>query len=221
MYIPDGGAHGSTAEILRTNSFVSVLPLLYVRDEALRLALLAVGTAAMGKGKNLYGQGLQEMGRALRDEKRARSEALLVAPRFMGMFEILFGANVDPNLQARSWRSHAEGELALMKSRGPGAFREGIAHQIFVEGRMVPIIAGVRMRRRTLLNEPEWKTIPRSKHPKTPKDTLLDVLADIPEVMEYADLLSSSSSSSSSSSGVGNDESRRNAIAKCQRLDAE
>lgn len=49
MYIPDGGAHGSTAEILRTNSFVSVLPLLYVRDEALRLALLAVGTAAMGK----------------------------------------------------------------------------------------------------------------------------------------------------------------------------
>lgn len=42
----------------------------------------------MQQGKNLYGQGLQEMGRALRDEKRARSEALLVAPRFMGMFEV-------------------------------------------------------------------------------------------------------------------------------------
>lgn len=100
MYAPNRGTDIYTTKMLRTTGFASVLSILYVRDEALRLALLALGTAMLGKmggdeqlirqGRKLYGRGLEEMGKALGDEKRAKSEALLAVPRIAGMFEVRY-----------------------------------------------------------------------------------------------------------------------------------
>ena len=43
------------------------------------------------------------------------------------------------------------------------------------------------MRKATILNLPEWKTIPWKNKTKAPKDYLLDILAAIPEVLEALD----------------------------------
>lgn len=192
-YLPSDTASSA----INISSFLNVLPILCVRDASLRLALLAVGTAALGQvtgepwmvqqGKTLYSQGLSEFGRALQDTRRKDSEALLAVPRVLGMFEILFGADMAPGVQGRSWRRHAEGELAMMLRRGPAAFSQPIAHDMFVDARMNPIISAVRTRKHCPLNEPEWKTVPWMNREKTAKDSLLDVFASVPDIMMALD----------------------------------
>lgn len=105
----------------------------------------------------------------------------------MALFEILYGAEANTTQQAQSWLSHAEGEIALFVARGPEAFTEDIAHCFFIMGRYRPLIAAVRIRKRTVLNEKRWKTVPWRGRIKTPEDTLLDIMAAVPEVLENVD----------------------------------
>ena len=53
------------------------------------------------------------------------------------------------------------------------------------------IMSGVTDRRRTLFGADEWKTIPWRKEQKTPKDKILDILADVPGHFEDLDTLRS------------------------------
>jgi hypothetical protein len=105
----------------------------------------------------------------------------------MALFEILFGSEEPSGKQAQSWLSHAEGEIALIVARGPEAFTEDAAHSIFVNARWRPLIAACRTRTRSVLNQKRWKTIPWRGRVKTPQDSLLDILAGIPEVFENVD----------------------------------
>jgi hypothetical protein len=105
----------------------------------------------------------------------------------MALFEILYGAEANTTHQAQSWLSHAEGETALFNAHGPEAFAEDVAHSFFVMGRYRPLIAAVRTRKRTVLNEERWKTAPWKGRTKTPEDTLLDIMAAVPEALENVD----------------------------------
>jgi hypothetical protein len=105
----------------------------------------------------------------------------------MALFEILFGAEANTSKQAQSWLSHAEGEIALIVARGPEAFTEDTAHAIFVNARWRPLIASVRIRKRSVLNEHAWKTIPWRGRVKTAQDSILDILAGVPEALENVD----------------------------------
>jgi hypothetical protein len=68
------------------------------RENALRTAVLAIGLVALGKekqnkefieqGRIFYGQALRELGVALQDPYRRRSEALLVVPQLLGLYEV-------------------------------------------------------------------------------------------------------------------------------------
>ncbi|KAF2649819.1 hypothetical protein K491DRAFT_610061 [Lophiostoma macrostomum CBS 122681] len=200
-YAPSALKTSSAAAFSSANKFPDLLPALYVQDDALRLALLATSSATIGQatgdvwmmeqGKKLYSRALVEMSKAVKDPQRSRSPAVSAVPRVMGLFEILFGSDINLNVQARSWRSHAEGELALMKAKGPRAHADGPAHALFVDGRLNPIIAAIRTRKATVLNTPEWKTLPWTTIPKTPKDSLFDVLAGCPEILELIKTLPS------------------------------
>ncbi|KAF2845208.1 hypothetical protein T440DRAFT_472794 [Plenodomus tracheiphilus IPT5] len=196
MYIPRGEYRASNAD---SQGFVDVLPILVIRDKALQMAVLAIGTAALGRttedpnlnrqGRTLYGQALTETAVALRDPTRANSEAMLLVPRTMALFEILFGAdkNVD---QATGWLSHAIGEMALITSRGPESFsKDDAAHSLFVNARFRLLISAVRTRKATILDTPEWKTLPWGMMPKTPNDTLCDIFCGAPELMEAMELI--------------------------------
>lgn len=200
MYIPRGDMCATNNE---GKEFMNMLPMLTIRDEALQMAVLAIGTAALGKStgdialsqqsKTLYGKALKETAVALRNPTRAKSEAVLAVPRVMALFEILFGAEANSGTQAKSWLSHAEGEAALIISRGPEAYSKNEeAHLLFVNARFRPLIAAVRTRKATILNEEHWKTLPWVGRVKTPNDTLLDILCGIPEILEAVDKLTSS-----------------------------
>ncbi|KAF2124875.1 hypothetical protein P153DRAFT_361038 [Dothidotthia symphoricarpi CBS 119687] len=199
VFIPQN-IHNPHAILAEDNTFMNFLPMLCVHDPALRMAILAVGTAALGKtsndaivlqqGKVLYGKALVEMGRALRDPQRAKSEALLAIPKVMGLFEILFGPDANSGTQARSWLSHAKGELALIIRREPDAYAEDdAAHLLFANARYRPIVAAVRTRKTTVLNEECWRMTPWRNRVKTPNDGLLDVLAGVPELLEDLETL--------------------------------
>ncbi|KAH7128453.1 hypothetical protein B0J11DRAFT_271421 [Dendryphion nanum] len=177
----------------------SILPLLTIRHDALKTTLVAVYAAVTGlthgdkvlteEGKRMYGKGLQGFNRALRNGSIADDDALLAVPRFMGLFEVLFGAGIDVHQQGRSWQAHTAGEVALMEARGPAAFNEGIPHLLFIEGRLAPIISAVALRKATILDSEEWKTLPWKNHTKSAKDSLLDILASTPEILERIDMI--------------------------------
>jgi len=192
LYVPQGHIRNINAE---GRDFVNMTPRLTADDEALRLTVLAIGTVAMAQkttdadlareGRKLYTKALVETRRALQNTVRARSTAVLAIPRIMALFEILFGAEGNSGKQANSWLSHAEGEMALIAARGPNAYSsDDAAHTLFANARFRPLIAAVRTRTRTVLNEPQWKTLPWKGRVKTPNDSLLDIMAEIPEILE-------------------------------------
>ncbi|KAF2683818.1 hypothetical protein K458DRAFT_42760 [Lentithecium fluviatile CBS 122367] len=203
LYAPEQHATAiSRADPSNTFFFTSILSTLYTRDEALRLALLSLGMAMQGtinadeemmrQGRLLYGKGLKEMQQAISDKSRVNNEAILASPRIYAMFEMLFGADDTPTCQSRNWKRHAHGELALMRARGPAFLADGYAHQIFVDGRLVPIFAAIHSRRATLMNEPVWKTMPWGKNSKSPKDLLFDILAEMGGFLENIDAMHAS-----------------------------
>lgn len=221
MYIPHGDIRSTNTE---GKDFVDMLPLLSIRDEALQMAVLAIGTAALGKttnnedlirqGKLLYGKALRETAVAIRNPTRARSEAVFAIPRVMTLFEILFGAEPNSGTQAKSWLSHAEGETAMIVSRGPEAYSESdTAHLLFINARIRPLIAAIRRRKATVLNQKRWKTLPWRGRVKSPNDTLLDVLSGVPEMLEAVDKLACISASEERTEGL-----RIETVAKCWTL---
>ncbi|KAI8221236.1 hypothetical protein K4K55_011151 [Colletotrichum sp. SAR 10_96] len=96
--------------------------------------------------------------------------------------------------QVKSWHNHNLGELALVQQRGPKSFIEGHAHHIFSGVRMHLAIAGCMSRKRSFLSDMAWKTVPWAKTPKTRKDVMLDILTDVPALLEEVDILKSNPS---------------------------
>lgn len=197
MYIPAGIAH---AQNVYAKELATLLPLMNLRDEALQAATLAVGITQLGTttenkaltrhGRILYGKALKETAVALQNPSRASSESLLAVPRVMALFDMLF--SVDPNSynQAKSWLSHAEGELAMILSRGPEAFAsDEIAHTLFTSARGRLLWPAIRDRKPTILNTEAWMTLPWKGRTKTSEDLLMDIFCGIPELLEATDRL--------------------------------
>lgn len=140
-------AHQDAGGALQSvNPFFKLLATLSIHEEALRQTIFAVGLVTLGKGSNdqvvlrkgrtLYGKALQELGVSLQNPHRRTIEALLATTRLMGLYEILYGADGESiSPQARNWMSHAQGEIALIVSRGPEAFTTDTAHLMFTLAR--------------------------------------------------------------------------------------
>ncbi|KAG9191711.1 hypothetical protein G6011_10445 [Alternaria panax] len=197
MYNPEGVIRATNTD---AKEFVSLLPLLSTRDEVLQVAALAVGITQLGitsnnetltrQGRTLYGKALRETAVALQHPARASSESLLVVPRVMALFDMLFGAEPNTTTQAKSWLSHCEGELAMIVSRGPEIFAENdAAHLLFTNARYRLLGPATRGRKPTILSEERWKTIPWKGRIKSSDDVLIDILCGIPELLEAVDKL--------------------------------
>ncbi|KAF1939939.1 hypothetical protein EJ02DRAFT_407614 [Clathrospora elynae] len=197
MYNPKGVVRPTNTDL---RDFVNILPILSTRDEALQMAVLAIGVTQLGittgdhnltlQGKSMYGKALKETAMALRSPTRASSEALLIVPRVMAIFDMLFGTDADTTSQVKSWLSHAEGELALILNRRPEAFADNDeAHLLFTSARYRLLAPAIRGRKATILNNEEWKTIPWKGRIKTPEDILIDIFCGMPELLEAIDKL--------------------------------
>lgn len=112
----------------------------------------------------------------------------------------------DTLTQAKSWMAHSSGELAILVARGPDQYIYGRAHRLFVDGRLHLVskiycrvyvqelialwtISAMRTRKKTVLSDQEWKTTPWNYYGKTPKDKLIDVLVEMPTLLEEFDVL--------------------------------
>ncbi|RMZ70785.1 c6 zinc finger domain [Pyrenophora seminiperda CCB06] len=195
IYNPQGVIRATNAD---AREFVSMLPLLSSRNEALQMAALAVGITQLGvtsddealtrQGRTLYGKALRETAVALRNPIRVASESMLVVPRVMALFDLMFGADPDSTNQAKSWLSHVEGELAMIVNRGPEVFsKSDAAHAIFVHARYRLLWPAFRSRQSTILNQEEWKRLPWKGRAKSSDDSLVDILCGMPELLEAVD----------------------------------
>lgn len=171
---------------------------LFRTEPALRSAILAVSLGTLGEKENcrwMREEGLKAYGRALLEEtvalsspSRVKSDAVLLATKFMNTYEMLFGARTGNLLElAHRWRSHNLGSLAIMEARTPSSAIEGHGHHIFLDSRLFWIIDGIKRRKRTSLSRDDWKTVPWTKHPKSTKDVLLDILVEVPGILEDID----------------------------------
>lgn len=104
----------------------------------------------------------------------------------------------DIQTQAKSWVVHTFGEIAILAARGPEKYIYGHSHRLFIDGRLhlvsytsqdvtyktsnsltLKSILAVHARKKSILGEHRWKSIPWSHYRKTPKDKLLDIFVDI------------------------------------------
>ncbi|KAJ4985744.1 C6 zinc finger domain protein [Stagonosporopsis vannaccii] len=190
---------GSGGALSTKIQFSTLLPALTMGDEALRQMVFAVGLVTLGKGSNnevilrkgrtMYGKALHELGSSLQNPRKQTIEALLATTRLMGLYEILYGADGEDMTQARNWLSHAQGEIALVVSRGPDAFTSDAAHLMFTLARYNCAITGIRSRRAVVFNEEQWKTVPWRGRVKLASDSIIDILLELPTILENLDYL--------------------------------
>ena len=112
-----------------------------------------------------------------------------------------FGAVKTVHSSMASWWRHNDGQLALILLRGPASFCRGAAHELFVDARYNTVrggrvgdaadrrqaLAAITRRKRCPLALPAWKTVPWEAADKSLKDKLIDILVDVPGLMEDVD----------------------------------
>ncbi|KAK4449056.1 hypothetical protein QBC34DRAFT_97714 [Podospora aff. communis PSN243] len=178
---------------------------IFLQSPCLQKSILAVCLASIGKqrqtewmvkeGLQLYGSAVKTLSKALGrlPPSTPPPDSMLVTTRVLAMHEIISGCAIqgDPHMQVSHWPMHKMGELALLTARSPDSFVESPSHEMFVDARFMCTIAAVTVRRATVLSRSDWKTIPWSKAAKSSRDFLVDILVDIPGLLEQLDVIAS------------------------------
>ncbi|EPE10372.1 fungal transcriptional regulatory protein [Ophiostoma piceae UAMH 11346] len=200
-YLPNSSMFPTHAVGFASGGWTNVVQELYRKDPVLHYTLMAncfSAAARIGDSRNMAEQSLRAHGRALHElrlalnhPQKARSDSVFSALRLMIVFSMFFSDRYeeDRKARARGWKEHNAGVLALLRARGPEAHMHGHGHQMFVDCRLALIITSIRLRKKSPLNSHQWMTVPWTHVPKTPKDTLIDILAGLPAVLENVDLL--------------------------------
>ncbi|KAH8697589.1 hypothetical protein BGW36DRAFT_295630 [Talaromyces proteolyticus] len=144
----------------------------------------------VSQGFRRYGVALEYLRQAVGDPSRYTSFDLIESIMVMSLFEFLISENEN------GWISHALGLEKIMALRGPESFKKYPEIIMLQNSRMCIILASILLRRRTILSQPEWKSIPWSLEPqaKSGMQFLVDILADFPELfVEKEDIVSNNS----------------------------
>ncbi|SPO01764.1 uncharacterized protein DNG_04437 [Cephalotrichum gorgonifer] len=165
----------------------------------------------------IYGRALTELTKALQVPKRAEKGSLLAAARLLSIFELFVGSSEQSSvIQSQNWERHVNGELALLRARGPESYIRGDAHSVFTDGRLqYQYMLSAKQRRKLFISDPEWATVPWMETPKTCKDLLLDILLEVPGLLEDYDRMSSCPDAAAKI------DQRDALIAKCWVLDGQ
>ncbi|XWX01515.1 hypothetical protein V2A60_009543 [Cordyceps javanica] len=200
-YLPNGRAFTSRACRLSTGGWTAHMGRLYDAEPTLRLASLAMSASVIGhqnndgqliiKGLQAYSGALQEMTKAVASDSRKLGDGLLAASRLMEFYEILFGndrsAYPDATMHVDGWRGHNDGQMSLVLARGASNLQSGTGHQLFADGRLNMIVGDIAKRQRSTLAAAHWKRVPWKTQDKSIKDKLVDILVDIPGLLEDLD----------------------------------
>ncbi|EAQ93566.1 predicted protein [Chaetomium globosum CBS 148.51] len=188
-YFPSGQPIPSSAARSYTCTWTETARNFDRGDDCLRYALWANCLLVTGKrhgsvwmlreGSRVYGEALANLRNLLTGTRGLGRGTLIATIKLLSMFEA-FSTQENGSMADRvqNWQRHHAGELALIVTRTPAAHIEGEAHHIFSDE---------RVEMRLVLGAPEWKSIPWQKVPKDFKDILVDVLVDMPQLVEEFD----------------------------------
>ncbi|OOQ81906.1 hypothetical protein PEBR_41128 [Penicillium brasilianum] len=135
----------------------------------------------------LYASALQQTRKIITTDNKNGLE-LLSATRIFSFYEALYGSDwADKGEHYRNWSVHNSGDLALMVSKPPNYYRMGVAHRLFVDGRVNLALHALTTRKGSILGQPPWLNDPWEYHPKTSKDMLVDIILEVPSLYEGID----------------------------------
>jgi hypothetical protein len=77
----------------------------------------------------------------------------------------------------------------LVKFRGPHSFRSGVAWAAFQGIRPAIIFSAIQRREATFISSEEWCSIPWQSHAKAPWQRVIDIMGQVPELLENLDEL--------------------------------
>jgi Fungal specific transcription factor domain len=160
---------------------------------ALEKARLAICTARLGrmhgneallrKSLNLYGEGLQELQKALYDPRLMYKDETLGACMCLSSYELMECPAGTPS----AYSLHHHGCARLIQLRGAKAHTSGLGHELFVTFRTQAIMNSLEDHRSTYLSEKAWKTLPWKTTAKKSYDQLLDIVALAPDIFRRTD----------------------------------
>ncbi|KAI0165044.1 hypothetical protein GGR57DRAFT_221950 [Xylariaceae sp. FL1272] len=190
-YLPAYGQASVRPTSTAAHDFVEIAHQLHTSDKGIQHGLLSLSLCARGQTNNgfeAYGRALRRLNTTLRSPGRAQSDSALILCKLLGLFEIHFGSLIpDGFSQSQNWEGHVLGQLAILQARSPYDYQTGQSHALFADGRYAFLMAAIKSRTRCPLNTPEWRTIPWEKHPKSNMHKLLDILADLSEILADID----------------------------------
>lgn len=122
---------------------------IYHQSPLLERAVMALCLGTLGKrlgdrdmteeGMKAYSAALGKMSTVLKHTKSETppNDAMVAATRCLSLYEVFFGTDsTDQQAQALAWHRHRFGELAFLSVRNPESYVDGIAHQMFADGRL-------------------------------------------------------------------------------------
>ena len=85
---------------------------------------------------------------------------------------------------------HGQGLAQLVKLQGPQGFHSGAAWAAFQGVRPAIVFSAIYRRQATFISSEEWCSIPWQLHAKPPWQKAMDIMAQVPELLENFDKLS-------------------------------
>ncbi|PIG88387.1 hypothetical protein AARAC_004642 [Aspergillus arachidicola] len=165
--------------------WMAFTPDLDVDEPSLKSALLALGAARMGrlsKDSRLtrlscesYSQTLRHLQRTIQNGTQGLRDETLASMIGLG------------------WASHTHGALSLVYSQGLNTRWSQAKHRLFDGFRLSATIHNMGARKPTYLATPEWTSLPWKGWKKTPKQHLLDLMLEIPALLQMIDSVHSAS----------------------------
>ncbi|KAK3997871.1 Sterigmatocystin biosynthesis regulatory protein [Cladorrhinum sp. PSN332] len=202
-YFPTGRPIPSPFSKSYTCSWTGTAQKLYTEDDSLRFALWANALLMTGRregaewmlreGSKMYGKALAGLRKSLESPQGAKRDAVIATVKLVSMFEAFSrrddrqAADAYEPPVSQNWQRHCAGELALFIARTPTAHVDGNSHDVFADERVELALSGIIRRKRLVFSSPEWKSIPWQEVPKDMKDMLVDVLVDMPGLVEDFD----------------------------------
>ncbi|KAL5087879.1 hypothetical protein Trisim1_007289 [Trichoderma cf. simile WF8] len=197
-FLPFGRSIPETTISCASSGWTLLAQDLYLHEPILRNALIAFALANVGKrddkqwmrdaGLRIYGKVLCRMRGALLNPLQVNYDGILVATKIMSLFEMFHGDDrQDKAAQARAWVDHVKGGVAIFLGRGPKGCASGVSHRMFCDGRAIMVLPSIYTRKQSILSSPAWKQVPWSLEPKSATDNLVDILVDIPTILEKLD----------------------------------
>ncbi|XPS99487.1 hypothetical protein M3J09_008662 [Ascochyta lentis] len=145
------------------------------------MSMMVTGTSKREEYLSTYGNALQGIRAVLDSTNEPIGSTVAIASMCLALSEVLVPTSND------GYKTHLRGVAAMMQSRGPSAFKDGVAHLMFVGVRPLIVLDALLRRKTTFLMDQQWRFIPFSLHHASRMQLLLGHATAIAPLLEAID----------------------------------